>query len=83
MNNYQETHQALKVILSSIMPTYSEDYWQATTEIFGALPEFDSMAIVTLIGELEDQLEVELDDDDITAENFETLESIIQLILKS
>lgn len=70
----------LSPILSSIMPNYGHEYWQKNTELFGALPEFDSMVIVTLIGEIEETFDVEFFDEDISAENFATVEDIVNLI---
>lgn len=67
-------------ILQNIMPAYPKDYWQLDTQLFGALPEFDSMAIVMLIGEIEGNFDIDLDDDDITEDNFATVGSVVSLI---
>ena len=42
------------------------------TALFGSLPELDSMAVATLLTDLEDRLSIVIDDDDIDAEAFET-----------
>ncbi|GHF99225.1 acyl carrier protein [Thalassotalea marina] len=68
-------------ILTRLMPSYESNYWSQQPELFGAVPEFDSMTIVNLIGELEDNFDIELDDDDITAENFATVDSVAALII--
>lgn len=47
------------------------------TPLFGALPELDSMAVATVLTELEDRLGIIIDDDDVDAETFETLGSLI------
>lgn len=39
------------------------------TELFGALPEFDSMAVATLLTELEERLGILIEDDDVEAED--------------
>jgi acyl carrier protein len=44
----------------------------AETPLFGALPELDSMAVATLLTDLEDRLGFVIDDDDVDAEMFET-----------
>lgn len=80
--NQSDVYQKVNQILSAIMPTYNLSHWQLSTGLYGVLPEFDSMAIVTLIGEIEDTFDIELDDDDVTAENFETVGSVIQLIIE-
>ena len=57
-------------------------FWSAETELFGAIAEFDSMIIVTLIGEIEEQFDVIFEDDDISAENFSSVESLANLVLE-
>ena len=69
-------------ILSTVIPSYDHDFWAADTELFGAIAEFDSMAIVTIIGEIEDQFDITFDDDDISAENFATVASLADLVLE-
>ncbi|HTO60345.1 MAG TPA: phosphopantetheine-binding protein, partial [Bradyrhizobium sp.] len=44
-----------------------------STGLFGSIPEFDSMAVVNVVSGLEEQFDIEIDDDDITAEIFETV----------
>ncbi|NQY63580.1 MAG: acyl carrier protein [Alteromonadaceae bacterium] len=83
MSKEQQVINQLKPILSAIMPSYSQDFWKGETKLFGALSEFDSMAIVNLIGEIEDDFGIDLDDDDISAENFATLNAIASLIVQS
>lgn len=73
-------HQKVIDILMLIMPNYPQDYWQATTELLSALPEFDSMTIVTLLTELEASFDVEFYDDDISADNFATVNDVVLLI---
>ncbi len=41
------------------------------TELFGALPELDSMAVAGLLTEMEDRLSIEIDDDEVDGEIFE------------
>jgi len=45
----------------------------AQSPLLGALPELDSMAVVSLIGQLEEQFGISVYDDDISASTFETL----------
>ncbi|MET0365835.1 MAG: acyl carrier protein [Sphingobium sp.] len=47
------------------------------TPLFGALPELDSMAVATVLTELEDRLGILIDDDDVDAETFETLGNLV------
>ncbi len=50
------------------------------TGLLGNIPEFDSMAVVAVITALEDNYGIELDDDEITAEIFESLGSLCDFI---
>lgn len=50
--------------------------FDADTPLFGALPELDSMAVATVLTDLEDRLGIIIDDDDIDAETFETFGSL-------
>ena len=46
--------------------------FDAETGLFGALPEFDSMAVATLLTGLEEKLHILIEDDDVEAEDFMT-----------
>lgn len=52
----------------------------ADTELLGNIPEFDSMAVVTVITSLEEQFGIFVEDDEISAETFETVGSLAQFI---
>lgn len=49
---------------------------QAGSALLGAIPELDSMAVVGLITALEEHFGIEIADDEISAEVFETLGSL-------
>ncbi|MDJ0740832.1 MAG: acyl carrier protein [Gammaproteobacteria bacterium] len=53
---------------------------QPDTALLGNIPEFDSMAVVSVITALEDQLGIYVEDDDITGETFETLGNLTAFI---
>ena len=53
---------------------------QADSALLGAIPEFDSMAVVSVITALEEQFELSIDDDEVSAETFETLGTIIEFV---
>lgn len=46
------------------------------TPLLGSIPEFDSMAVVTLINAVEERFDVMVADDEISAETFETVGTI-------
>jgi acyl carrier protein len=78
----KETTAQLITLLIAIIPNYEDDFWHSETELFGAIAEFDSMALVTLIGEIEEYFDITLDDDDISAENFASVASLTELVLE-
>jgi acyl carrier protein len=50
------------------------------TPLLGAIPELDSMAVVTLITTLEEQFGFVVDDDDIDGDTFATLGSLVDFV---
>ena len=48
-----------------------------STSLLGAIPELDSMAVVSLITRLEESLGIVIDDDDIDASAFESVGSLV------
>jgi acyl carrier protein len=48
----------------------------ADSALLGSLPQLDSMAVVSLIGALEEHFGITVDDDDISASTFETVGSL-------
>tara|TARA_R100001377_G_scaffold66591_1_gene41885 strand:+ start:78 stop:365 length:288 start_codon:yes stop_codon:yes gene_type:complete len=78
----EQTVTQLIKLLVAIIPNYDETFWNVDTELFGAIAEFDSMALVTLIGEIEESFDIDLDDDDISAENFASVASLTELVLE-
>lgn len=52
----------------------------ADSPLLGSLPELDSMAVVSLIGALEERFGIDIGDDDISASTFETLGSLAAFV---
>ena len=50
------------------------------TPLLGAIPELDSMAVVTLITTLEEQFGLTVDDDDIDGSTFATVGSLTDFV---
>jgi acyl carrier protein len=56
------------------------DLLRAETRLLGSLPEFDSMAVVSVVAALEESFDITMDDDDIRGETFETVGSVAALV---
>jgi acyl carrier protein len=54
----------------------------ADSPLLGSLPELDSMAVVTLVGALEEHFGIAVDDDDLSASTFETLGSLAAFVAR-
>jgi acyl carrier protein len=52
----------------------------ASTPLLGSLPELDSMAVLELVAALEQRFGIAVDDDDVTAEVFESLGSLTAFV---
>ncbi len=50
------------------------------TPLLGAVPELDSMAVVTLITSLEERFGITIDDDDIDGATFGTVGSLVSFV---
>lgn len=53
---------------------------RADTALVGSLPEFDSMAVVAVITGLEDHFGMVIEDDEISAETFATVGSLVAFV---
>lgn len=56
---------------------------EADSPLLGAIPELDSMAVVSLMAALEDRFGIMIDDDDISASTFETVGSLAAFVEQS
>ncbi len=56
------------------------DGMDASTALLGGLPEFDSMAVVSVVTALEEHYGFAFDDDEIRGEAFETVGSLAELV---
>lgn len=52
----------------------------ADSPLLGSLPELDSMAVVSVLGALEEHFGIDIADDDISASTFETLGSLAAFV---
>ncbi len=77
MNALKETLRILDEVLSlgGRSASFSRD-----TALLGAIPELDSMAVVTLITSFEEQLGIIVDDDDIDGSTFATVGSLADFV---
>ncbi|HEV2747200.1 MAG TPA: phosphopantetheine-binding protein [Allosphingosinicella sp.] len=70
------TLRAVLVDVLGLVPDRVRQFNQATP-LFGALPEFDSMAVAGLLTELEERLGIFIEDDEVDADMLETYGSLL------
>ena len=65
---------ALRALLSDVLGLAESRVatFCGATELFGALPELDSMAVATLLTEMEERMGFVIEDDEVEAEDFMT-----------
>ena len=70
---------AIRHLLRDVLGLSQErvDAFDADTPLFGALPELDSMAVASLLTEMEDRLGILIEDDDIDGETFESFGTLV------
>ena len=54
--------------------------FEASTPLLGAIPELDSMAVVTLITTLEERFGILVDDDEISGDTFASVGSVTEFV---
>ena len=77
MNTTEDVLRVLDEVLSLNGRTSS---FTRDTPLLGAIPELDSMAVVTLITTIEEQFGLMVDDDDIDGSTFATVGSLTDFI---
>ena len=77
MDNAQQVLRILDEVLSlnGRSAAFNRD-----TPLLGAIPDLDSMAVVSLITALEEQLGVTMDDDEIDGATFATVGSLVDFV---
>lgn len=74
-------HQEVLHILDEVLGLGGRgNAFNASTHLLGAVPELDSMAVVSIITALEERLGITVSDDDIDGSTFETVGSLVAFV---
>ena len=81
LNDSGEVEQTVRALLIDILGLAKSRVarFDDETELFGALPEFDSMAVATLLTEMEERLGILIEDEDVEAEDLMTFGRLVSL----
>jgi acyl carrier protein len=76
-----DTINRVKSILRSALSLGDRaDRLTASSPLLGSIPEFDSMAVVTVVTMLEDELDITVTDDELSADVFATVGSLAEFV---
>lgn len=75
------TQTRLKRILADTLQLGRRaDTLTSDSRLLGAIPEFDSMAVVTVLTMIEDEFGLVVEDDEVSADVFETLGTLAAFV---
>ena len=73
-------NKVTQIIVNTLNLGERSNQLTSSSPLLGAMPELDSMAVVGIITALEERFGFSVYDDEISAENFETLGSLIAFV---
>jgi acyl carrier protein len=79
MNDEQEVDATLRAVLVDVLGLQASQVagFDSSSALFGALPEFDSMAVAGLLTELEERLGIVIEDHEVDADMLESYGSLL------
>lgn len=81
-SDWDDTEVTLRNLLADVLglsPVRIASFTEQT-ELFGALPEVDSLAVATLLTGIEERYAVLIEDDDVDAEDFATFGTLLAFV---
>jgi acyl carrier protein len=79
LTDAQDVDSTLRAVLVDVLglPRERVQGFTETTALFGALPEFDSMAVAGLLTELEERLGILIEDHEVDADMLESYGALL------
>ncbi len=75
-----EIDTVLEILRSTLQLGEKASTFTESTPLLGSIPELDSMAVVALLTTVEEHYGIVIEDDDVSAETFETLGTLTRFI---
>ncbi len=75
-----EQESVISILTEALSFNEGQKKLSPSDPLMGAIPEFDSMTVVSVLTKLEDHYGFIIDDDEIDAEVFETVKSLIDFV---
>ena len=82
LNDEEEVDSTLRAVLRDVLglPDAQVAAFDESSPLFGALPEFDSMAVAGLLTELEERLGILIEDHEVDADMMETFGALLTFV---
>jgi acyl carrier protein len=74
------SQDVIQIVIDVLMLNDSADQFDENTGLLGSIPEFDSVAVVSLITELENEFGCTFDDDELNADVFASIGSLTAVL---
>lgn len=74
------THDVCRILIEILGLDGSREALTENTPLLGSLPEFDSMAVVSILTALEEHYGIFIEDDEVDASIFETVGTLCTFI---
>ena len=75
------TCDEVKLLLAQVLQLGERaQKFDRSTALMGSLPEFDSMMVIALITALEEHFDITIEDDEISADTFETVGNLCDFV---
>jgi len=74
------THEVIRVLEDVLSLKGRSTSFSRETPLLGAVPELDSMAVVSLLTTLEERFGIVIDDGDINGETFRTVGTLVDFV---
>lgn len=69
-----------KILSAQLGASYPPERFETDTGLLGSIPELDSMAVVGILGAIEEELGVTIEDDEVSADLFETFGTLADFV---
>lgn len=73
-------NEIIQIIDDVLMLNGNTDDFDSDTGLLGSIPEFDSVAVVSLVTALEEEFGCAFDDDELNADVFATVGSLTKVV---
>ena len=80
VNRSPDIEAVKAVLVSSLGVQERADAIDAGTQLLGSLPELDSMAVLVLVHDLEEEFGIVVEDEDLSADIFDTLGALTAFV---